>query len=137
MFMPKGGRNMKVWKIFVATMLFATLLSVTVSTVWAEDGFSIGDFFSRLFAAVPTGFVVGFVTSMLGYLRTTPPENFNLSKFLATLILSVFIGTLTGYLGWDYTTAVEWLANAGVTVWIYWFVSIVVQRVSSRKVAAS
>jgi len=121
MFMPKGGRNMKVWKIFVATMLFATLLSVTVSTVWANDGSTISDFFSGLFAAIPIGFVVGFVTSMLGYLRTTPPEDFSLPKFLATLILSVLIGAFTGYLGWDYTTAVEWLANAGVTVWIYWF----------------
>ena len=134
--MPKGGRNMKRLKTFVATMFFVVLLSVTVSTVWADDGSTVGDFFSRLFAAIPTGFVVGFVTSMLGYLRTTPPENFSLSKFLATLILSVLIGTLTGYLGWDYTTAVEWLANAGITVWIYWFANIVVQMVSSGKAAA-
>jgi len=72
---------------------------------------------------------MGLVTSFLGYLRNTPPEKFELDKFLATAIIGVIIGILTIGFGWDYTTAEEWLANGAITLYIYWIAKIIAIRI--------
>ena len=73
-------------------------------------------------------FFVSFITTLLGYFRTTDPESFNLGKFIATIIIGVCIGMVTSILGWDYATAQEWLAQAGLTIWIYWLAGIIAKK---------
>ncbi|MBS7633781.1 hypothetical protein KEJ15_09275 [Candidatus Bathyarchaeota archaeon] len=67
-------------------------------------------------------------TSLLGYFRNTPPENFNAGKFIATLIIGLVIGFMTSALGWTYEVATEWLATSGLIIWIYWIAEIVARR---------
>lgn len=81
-------------------------------------------------APVFISFIMAVVTSLLGYFKNTPPENFNPGKFLATILIGTVIGLLTGALGWTYETATEWLASSGLTVWIYWFANIVANRLA-------
>lgn len=85
-----------------------------------EEKWPISDFLDDIGKVLPPAFVIAFVTSMLGYLRTTKPEDFELAKFGGTMIISILLGFVTSATGWDYTTAEIWLANAGITVWIYW-----------------
>ena len=73
-------------------------------------------------------FLISFVTCILGYLKTTEPEDFNLGKFLATVVIGLGIGIGTTFIGWDYTTAEQWFAQGGLTVWIYWLTSIVAKK---------
>jgi len=78
---------------------------------------------------LPIAILMGLVTSVLGYLRETKSENFELDKFLTTATISVIMGILTLGFGWDYTTAQEWLANGAVTLYIYWIAKIIAIRV--------
>ena len=73
--------------------------------------------------------LLAVATSILGYLRSTPPESFELDKFLATIIISLLMGVLTLGFGWDYTTAEQWLANGATTLYIYWIAKIIAIRV--------
>ena len=85
--------------------------------------------FELLLGPVAFSFLTSFVTVMLGYFRDTDPDKkFEVGKFLATVIIAVIIGALTALLGWDYGTAIVWLAQAGLTVWVYWFVNIVAKQ---------
>jgi len=59
----------------------------------------------------------------------TPPESFELDKFLATAIISVLIGILTLGFGWNYTVAEQWLANGTITLYIYWTAKIIAIRI--------
>ena len=83
------------------------------------------------FTPILASFLVSFITTLLGYFRTTKPENFNLGKFIGTLIIGLCIGLTTGFAGWDYTTAEQWLAQAGLTIWIYWLAGIISKKLPS------
>jgi len=72
---------------------------------------------------------MGLVTSLLGFLKQTPPEKFELDKFLATAMISVLMGILTLGFGWDYTVAEQWLANGAITLYIYWIAKIIAIRI--------
>lgn len=69
--------------------------------------FQMAAFFTSMAKAMPIAIMMGLLTSMLGYLKQTPLESFELDKFLATAMISVIMGTLTVGFGWDYTTAQE------------------------------
>jgi hypothetical protein len=92
--------------------------SSTTLPAWTEP---LLPFFKALIPAV----AVGVITSILGYLRTTPPESFDGKKVTATVIISAIIGTITVITGWTYEQSVEWFANAGLTVWVYWLISVI------------
>jgi len=108
-------------------LIVMTLLAFTIPAVFAQGiGESpIDEVLGNVAPAVSSAFVIAFLTSMLGYLRNTPPEDFDLVKFLSTLVLSILIGALTIATGWDYNTIVAWCANAGLTIWIYWSVKAI------------
>ena len=72
--------------------------------------------------------LLAVITSLLGYFRNTPPEDFNSGKMFATLIIGVVVGFLTSALGWTYEASTEWLATSGLIVWIYWLAQIVAKR---------
>ena len=73
-------------------------------------------------------FFTAFVNTMLGYFRNTPPEEFDVGKFVATLLIAISVGFITVYMGWTYEEATEWLAQAGLTIWLYWIAAIIVKR---------
>jgi len=86
-------------------------------------------FFTNMAKALPLAILMGLFTSILGYLKQTPPESFELDKFLATAIISLIMGVLTLGFGWDYMTAEQWLANGAITLYIYWIAKIIAIRV--------
>ena len=86
-------------------------------------------FFTNMAKVLPIAILMGLLTSTLGYLKQTPPESFELDKFLATAIIGLLIGVLTVGFGWDYTTAEQWLANGCITLYIYWVAKIIAIRV--------
>jgi len=88
----------------------------------------LSQFFAEITKVIPPAFVIAFASCFLGYLKSTPPEKFELDQFIATLILSVIVGIITVETGWDYATIEAWLGNAGLTVWIYWIAKIIAIR---------
>ena len=87
--------------------------------------FQMAAFSTSMAKTMPIAILMGLLTSLLGYLKQTPPESFELVKFLATSIISVIMGILTLGFGWDYTTAQEWSANGATTLNIYWIAKII------------
>ena len=127
-------------KLFALTALTVAMLLMAVPIVFAQgvEPTPVSELLEQIGMVIPPAFVIAFVTSMLGYLRNTEPEDFELVKFASTLFISIAVGIITTATGWSYTTALEWLGNAGLTVWIYWAVkgiSIKLGWVAVEKVA--
>lgn len=80
--------------------------------------------------AVPIAVIMGLVTCLLGYFKQTPAEQFELSKFLYTMLISLIIGIATIYGGWTYTDAQEWLGNGALTLYIYWIAKVIAKKLS-------
>lgn len=115
-------------KTFWAILLLFICLCIVmpVMPVFAqEEDTVISDFLAKIGVVIPASFVVAFVTVMLGYLRNTPPEDFDITKFLGTLIFAILLGVVTTVAGWDYTTAEAWLGQAGITIWVYWAAKVI------------
>jgi hypothetical protein len=116
--------------IMVAFVTFVTLCSA-VTVVYAADNSTDGlqEIWNRpllpFFEALVPAIFLGAVTATLGYLQKTNPTDFDPLKLVTTIIISCVIGTITVVTGWDYTTATEWFANAGLTVWVYWILQII------------
>ena len=111
--------------------LIATFISA-ITMVFAQDPepqAPLVAFFTNTAKIVPVAVLMAVATSILGYLRSTPPEKFELDKFLATIIISLIMGILTIGFGWDYTVAEQWLANGCITLWIYWAAKIIAIKV--------
>ena len=116
--------------LFVLTLI--AMLSPSISLVFAQDSAPdapLAAFFTNAAKIVPVAVLMAVATSILGYLRSTPPEKFELDKFLATIIISLIMGILTIGFGWDYTLAEQWLANGCITLWIYWTAKIIAIKV--------
>ena len=79
----------------------------------------------KIGSVIPVAFVIAFITVMLGYLRNTPPEEFEVVKFLGTLIFAILVGLITTLAGWNYATAEAWLGQAGLTIWAYWLAKVI------------
>jgi len=127
-----GGEKLRLRSKFILAALIAfAILQVSVATAFAQDTDApsvteqLDGLFDDVSAVVPSAFVIAFATSMLGYFRNTPPEDFELVKFVSTLVLSIVIGVATMATGWDYNTVLAYLANAGLTIWIYWGIKII------------
>jgi len=86
-------------------------------------------FSTSMARTMPIAILMGLLTSLLGFLKQTPPEKFELDKFLATAMISVLMGILTLGFGWDYAVAEQWLANGAVTLYIYWIAKIIAIRI--------
>ena len=139
---PKGEqevkRAMKSRKrmlVLASLSLFLLIPTLMVSVVLAQepDTAPLQDFFSSIGLVIPIAVVVGMVNSILGYLRSTPPEEFELDKFLATIIISLLIGIVSIGLGWTYEQAEQWLANGAVTLYVYWIAKIIAIKVGWMK----
>lgn len=118
-------------KVLCLAVLLTVILTMAVSLVSATNGdteYPFEDLFARFAKILPATVMAAMVTSMLGYLRETEPEEFELSKFAATCIIGLLIGLFTLELGWSYATAQEYLANSGLTIYIYWTCKIIAKR---------
>ena len=121
-------------KILLFFLALVVMLAFTVPVAFAQDQepaptAPLGVFFSNMAKVLPIAILMGLVTSLLGYLRETPPEKFELDKFLATAMIGVLTGILTIGFGWDYTTAEQWLASGCITLYIYWTAKIIAIKV--------
>ncbi len=132
--------------ILCLTILLTVILIVAIPTVLATndtapvfDEETFADLFVDFGKILPPMILAALVTSMLGYMRKTDPEQFELSKFAATCVIGLLIGLLTLKLGWSYATAQEYLANSGLTIYIYWTCKIVAKKagwISNNEVIA-
>jgi hypothetical protein len=129
-------------------MAFAVIFFVVVSLVmasaplaFAQNGNETGamptsgfqpiyDVFKTLGYAAPIAVLVGLVTCIFGYLKSTPPEEFKLVEFIYTFLISLIIGIATIYGGWTYAQISEWLANGCLSVWFYWIAKIIAKKLS-------
>ena len=115
-------------KILLFVLAFVAMLAFMAPVALAQKPVSeaqLEALFTDMAKVLPIAILMGLLTSLLGYLKQTPPEKFELDKFLATAMISVIMGILTLGFGWDYTTAQEWLANGAVTLYIYWIAKII------------
>ena len=129
---------MKRERALLSVLALVAMLTSTIAMVFAQDpepSAPLVAFFTSAAKIVPVAVLMAVATSMLGYLRSTPPEKFELDKFLVTIIISLIMGVLTIGFGWDYTIAEQWLANGCVTVWIYWTAKIVAIKVGWIKLS--
>lgn len=134
-------------KIFFATIFFVAVTLVMVAAVsstpivWAQNGNEtdtmpttgfqpIYDVFKTLGYAAPIAILVGLVTCIFGYLKSTPPEEFKLVEFIYTALISLIIGIATIYGGWTYAQISEWLANGCLSIWLYWIAKIIAKKLS-------
>jgi len=119
-------------------LLALALLVCSVQLVFAQGegeavpvtpGFEpIYEVFRAMGYAAPIAVIMGLVTSLLGYLRETPPEEFELAKFLYTALISLIIGIATIYGGWSYAEVQQWLANGCLTLYIYWLAKVIAKK---------
>ena len=122
--------------ILCLSLLITVILMVAIPNVLATndtapifDEESLAVLFADFGKILPPMVLAALVTSMLGYLRKTDPEEFELSKFAATCVIGLLIGLFTLKLGWSYATAQEYLANSGLTIYIYWLCKIIAKKV--------
>lgn len=109
-------------------LVFLTMLVPAVMAFENGDPRPLTDLFAAFGKILPVTIVVSLATSLMGYLSSTPPEKFELDKFIATAIIGLLIGIFTLSAGWDYTTAQEYLANGGITIYVYWLCKIVAKK---------
>jgi uncharacterized membrane protein len=121
---------------FVALSLFLALAPLAFAqngneTGTVPTGFEpIYEVFKTLGYAAPIAVLIGLVTCMIGYLKSTPPEEFKLVEFIYTFLISLIIGIATIYGGWTYAQISEWLANGCLSVWLYWIAKIIAKKLS-------
>ena len=80
------------------------------------------------YVTIITGILTAIATVMLGYLKTTKPEDFDWVKFVATLLIGLFVGIGTSALGLPADQVTTWLVQGGLTVWIYWLAKVIVRK---------
>jgi len=90
----------------------------------------IYEVFKSIGYAAPVAVLVGLVTCIFGYLKSTPPEEFKLVEFIYTALISLIIGIATIYGGWTYAQISEWLANGCLSIWLYWIAKIIAKKLS-------
>jgi hypothetical protein len=73
------------------------------------------------YLAIFAGFGTAFITVLLGYFKTTKPEDFSAKKLLSTVLLGAAVGIVVAVLQVPVDNAMAYLGEAGATVWIYWF----------------
>jgi hypothetical protein len=86
--------------------------------------------------AAPIALAVGFATCIVGYLSKTSPEQFKVTNFVYTALISLTIGFLTIYAGWSYTQIELWLAN-GFLTWYIWKLATIAARIIAKKQIAT
>jgi len=84
---------------------------------------------------MPIALGIAFATCLVGYLSKTPPEQFKLSHFLYTAIISFTIGFLTIYAGWTYSQIELWLANGFLTWYIWKLANIIANAITKKQIA--
>lgn len=93
---------------------------------------AIYDLFTTAGIATAIAFTIGILTSVIGYFSKTAPKTFNLAKLVYTWLISLVVGILTLFAGWNYSVIYTWLANGTLTIWLYWISEGIAQK--ARKI---
>jgi hypothetical protein len=126
---------------FVAVTLVMVAAVSSTPIVWAQNGNEtdtvpttgfqpIYDVFKSIGYAAPIAVLVGLITCIFGYLKSTPPEEFKLVEFIYTFLISLIIGIATIFGGWTYAEISQWLANGCLSIWLYWIAKIIAKKLS-------
>ena len=125
---------------FMAVTLVMVAAVSSTSIVWAQNGNEtetvptnlgfqpIYDIFKTVGYAAPIALLMGLFTCFLGYLKATPPEDFSLTAFIYTALISLIIGVATIYGGWTYAQIEQWLGNGALTLYLYWIAKIIAKK---------
>ena len=72
------------------------------------------------YIAILAGFATAFGSVILGYFKTSKPEEFSFAKLLYTVLLGTAVGVVVAVMQVPTDNALAYLGEAGITVWIYW-----------------
>jgi len=86
--------------------------------------------------ATPIALVIAFATVIVGYLSKTPPEDFKLSYFIFTILISFAVAMLTTFFHWTYADIQTWLAN-GFLTWYIWKGATILAKIITKTPAAT
>lgn len=81
--------------------------------------------------------LTGVCTSVLGYLKHTTPEDFSYVKLASSIAIGLIIGVVMLQFGWDYSTAEQWMAATGISIWVYWIIKTILVKAGVIKEAAT
>lgn len=59
------------------------------------------------------GLLNGVITAVLGYLKSSKIEDFELKKFIQTVIIGGVVGGFAGFMGVSYEQGYEYLSSIG------------------------
>jgi len=115
----------------MSSLSFVRLVQAEDEDLPVTSGFEpIYEVFKAIGYATPVALIMGLVNSLLGYLKSTPPESFDLTHFVFTALISLIIGIATIYGGWSYTEVQEWLANGSLTLYLYWISKVIAKKLN-------
>ena len=81
-------------KILLFVLAFVAMLAFAVPVAFAQElvpEAPLEAVFTNVAKVLPIAILMGLLTSLLSYLKQTPPEKFELEKFLATAMISVIM----------------------------------------------
>ena len=115
----------------MSSLSFVCLVQAEDEDLPVTSGFEpIYEVFKAIGYATPVALIMGLVNSLLGYLKSTPPESFDLTHFVFTALISLIIGIATIYGGWSYAEVQEWLANGSLTLYLYWISKVIAKKLN-------
>ena len=115
--------------MYVSLLLLAVTILVTVTLM--GKAYPIDLFVGKIREFLGSAIVVGMLTSILGYIQKTKPEECELEKLVATIFLALLISVLTTCFGMTYTQATDYAATGAFTIWVYWFAQAITKYIKT------
>ena len=94
---------------------------------------------ATLICTVIVGIGSGLMAALIGYFKSTPPEDFELPKFLPTIMIGGVVGGLMAYMNVPYEQAYQFAVSVGAVAVIENVAKVIVRNIrawlASRKPA--
>lgn len=82
--------------------------------------------------AILSGFLAAIIYAVGGYLKNTPPEEFDEAKFFTTIIIGIVVGGTSAILGVANDAALQILASAGMVAYIEVWGKVLYRKLKER-----